>query len=260
MVGTIPVSPFIVNPSSTIDARIVLTDYSAQSIIATVSDAATLSGIHGATVNLSGGAFSETKTTGRSTFGESTWVGNGFSNQSGFISGDAVPGSVVLSGPPYPTSTVAWMESKTFDTGGEAASYYSLNWSPLTQPGLAGPDSAKFQIATNNDGTTWNYVGPDGTSGSYYTSSGTAIPGAHSGQRYFRYKLYFSTADENTTPRIDEVNVGFSGVCVPQYQAYWSDVPSGTYTATASAPGYQDATSSVVVTSGSQEIKFSLIH
>ena len=70
--------------------------------------------------------------------------------------------------------------------------------------------SLKFQLAASNSaGGPWNYVGPDGTASTYFTSSGTAIPSSLDNNRYIRYKAYFSTNDTAITPQLDDITVNW---------------------------------------------------
>lgn len=118
----------------------------------------------------------------------------------------------------------------------------------------------KFQLASNNDNATWNYVGPDGTGGSYYTTSGAQISGGHSGNRYLRYKAFMSTTDAGATPSLDDIEIEFNGPCVPPAHAFFANLGAGTYTLTVDAVGYLQATSSVVIGGGWQEKSVSLTH
>jgi type II secretory pathway pseudopilin PulG len=95
-------------------------------------------------------------------------------------------------------------ESTTFDAGGPA-SFNALIFS-ATQP--VGSE-VKLQIATSAVASPagWDYVGPDGTAGSYYTSGG-AIPLANGDTQYVRFKAYLSTS--GSTPTLDDVTVGYS--------------------------------------------------
>lgn len=71
--------------------------------------------------------------------------------------------------------------------------------------------SVKFQLATNNDNFTWNFVGPDGTEATYYDSAGTAIGPFHGSARYLKWKAYFATSDISETPILHSVTVNASG-------------------------------------------------
>jgi hypothetical protein len=95
------------------------------------------------------------------------------------------------------------LESSTFDAGA-AVSANELDFTTVTPTGT----SVEFQIASNTDNSTWNYVGPDGTSATYYTSAG-AVPLAAESGRYFRYKATL-TGTSSTTPIIDDVTLTYS--------------------------------------------------
>lgn len=101
----------------------------------------------------------------------------------------------------YQTSGI--FESSTFDAGASAGLNY-LNFN-VSQP--AGT-ILQFQTAVNNDNATWNYVGPDGTSGTFYTSA-SAFPFALSTGRYVRYKAIF-TSDGSSTPILNDITANYS--------------------------------------------------
>jgi len=67
----------------------------------------------------------------------------------------------------------------------------------------------KFQLASNSDNETWNFIGPDGTNATYYTTSGQNIPSSHDGDRYVKYKAYFSTTDNMKTPSLSSVSINY---------------------------------------------------
>lgn len=94
-------------------------------------------------------------------------------------------------------------ESSSFDAGAPAAFNY-LNFT-LTEP--AGSE-VLVQIAVNTDNATWNYVGPDGTSSTFYQTSG-GVPLAATAARYIRYKVTF-TGNGTITPVLQDVAVNYS--------------------------------------------------
>ncbi len=79
-----------------------------------------------------------------------------------------------------------------------------ISWSSSAH-GQTGSNPVKFQVAANTDNATWSYVGPDGTSGTYFTSSNTALPGSLNGKRYYRYRAYLTTANTSFTPTLSSV-------------------------------------------------------
>ena len=72
-------------------------------------------------------------------------------------------------------------ESSSYDCG-SGATFGNILWEYNSL------DSAvvKFQVATNNDDSTWNFVGPDGTSSTFYDISETALWSGHNGDRYIK--------------------------------------------------------------------------
>ncbi|MDI6883252.1 MAG: integrin alpha [Patescibacteria group bacterium] len=70
--------------------------------------------------------------------------------------------------------------------------------------------SLKFQIATNNDNRTWNFIGPDGTKNTYYTEPDSIISFIHTDIRYLKYKAFFETEDAFKSPILKEVKIGYS--------------------------------------------------
>ena len=257
---TFPLS-MIINPNSTINFDFILQAADPRSLLVTVRDNATGGIIPGATVTLSSSTFGESKTTNRSFIGHTNWSSGAYSDKSG-IEVDSSAGSFELAvnaSGTYTVGEVGWLISDIIDVGGSSSSFHTLNWLPTAMPLGAGADSARFQLASNNDNSIWNYIGPDGTSGTYYSSSGQAIHSAHSGDRYIRYKVYLETEDENTTPVINEVNLEFSGPCVPSSQVLFTNlVLVDDYELSVSASGYVLATSSVAVTSNWQQTEVSL--
>lgn len=96
-------------------------------------------------------------------------------------------------------------ESSTFD----ATANVGFNYFTFTNT-VPGDSTLKYQIAANNTGSTWSYIGPDGTASSYFTSPGS-IPLSVTSNRYFRYKAFFTpTTNGQQTPVISDVTVNYS--------------------------------------------------
>ncbi len=99
--------------------------------------------------------------------------------------------------------------SASIDLGG-VSSLTRIAWTSTTPSGV-GSGAIRFQIAMNNDNATWSYVGPDGTSGTYFsTNGGTTFSGAQSGYRYMRYRLYLATSDTSVSPSLDSVTFTYN--------------------------------------------------
>jgi hypothetical protein len=97
------------------------------------------------------------------------------------------------------------LTSSTGDAG-YYADFGIVSWNAALPSGTV----IKFQIAANNDDATWVFRGPDGAEDTYYTSSGTAVWPGHDGSRYFKYKAFFSTADNGLSPDLNAVTVTYS--------------------------------------------------
>lgn len=246
VVGTLPLSPAALNPASTLDFRFVVKPSAAPSLLVTVRDSATGGTVMHATTTITKGGFSATQRTGHSFLSQIDWSGNDFDSQSGGISAGT---SLTLPGPPYTTSTTNWLVSKTFDVGSSTSNFYALNWSPTSQPLQVGAGSVQFQVAGNNDNATWNFVGPDGSAGTFYTAPGT-MPSSLNNTRYLRYKVYLKTESEDQAPSVDDMNIEFNSVCVPKSQVLFNNLNTGAYTLTVDAAGYARATSSLDVNPG----------
>lgn len=100
-------------------------------------------------------------------------------------------------------STNGTFESSTIDAGANAGFNY-LTFT-TTEPAST---NIQFQVATNNDNTTWSFVGPDGTPSTFYTNPGAIPLGSVSG-RYFRYKATL-TGPGTSTPTLSDASVNYS--------------------------------------------------
>jgi len=105
--------------------------------------------------------------------------------------------------------TSGTFESQTFDstlgtTGSSGFNY--LTWTASEPTGT----NLNFQIATNTNGTTWNFVGPDGSPITYFDLP-QAIPLANAEGKYFRFKAYFySDSQGKNTPVLADVTLNYS--------------------------------------------------
>lgn len=132
-------------------------------------------------------------------------------------------------------TTSGWLESSTFDAGFSGGVVLnSIMW--LGTSGAGGTNIVKFQVASANcsNGSTsppncnsqpgWGggktsgdgaFVGPDGTSATYFQPSGPAVPSAipakdHNNKRYFRYKIFIEKDGAATTPVVRDVLINWS--------------------------------------------------
>ena len=259
LAGTIPLSPLVLDPNTTATFRFVARAADPSALLVTVTDAATGAGIAGATVKVSRPGFSATATTSRADLAFTDLSGSDYASQSGDIDTESQPGSVILeanASGTYPTAGDEWLISNTIDLGGSNSTLYDFSFQGST--GGAGSDSLKFQLAANNDGSTWNFIGPDGSASTYYTAASTAPAAALNGKRYLRYQAFLSTDNGLATPELDSVSFTFSADCVPPYQALFSGLANDTYDVEVTAPGYTNGTSTITVSSSWQATEISL--
>ena len=249
LLGTIPLSPLAVNPSSTADFRFVVRPAADPALLVTAVDSISGAGVPGASVTAAAGAFSETLAAGHAFVSQSDWSGGQFSSQSGGVN-TSVAGKIMLlinASGTYNVNTNDWLISNTIDLGGASTTFYGIAWTPSSEP--AGT-SVQFQVAANNDNATWNFV----------TVSPGPLPALLSGNRYLRYRVFLNTTDENATPEIDGVTFEFSGNCVPPYQALFTGLAQGTYAVTVTAPNYADGSSTAAVGPGESFANIPLTH
>lgn len=152
------------------------------------------------------------------------------------------------------TATDGWLESSTLDTGGQST-YSTIQWNPQSQPEAAGPNAVGFQVATNDDNATWNYLGPDGTAGTYYRISNETVSDVHTNHRYIRYKVFLHTDTVAANPTLTDFSIIYTNLCLPPGQVFFSPLPiNGDYTVTVDHPGYQQAVQTVSVDGNTQII------
>jgi hypothetical protein len=89
---------------------------------------------------------------------------------------------------------------------GRNPTWGTLSWNATTPAGT----TLKFQAAANDSASgIFNYVGPDGTASTFFTSG--ASLSQFNGKRFLRYKALF-TGNSTTTPTLSDVTVCFDDV------------------------------------------------
>ncbi|HET7064431.1 MAG TPA: DUF11 domain-containing protein, partial [Rudaea sp.] len=93
--------------------------------------------------------------------------------------------------------------------GGTSPTWSTVSWTGSTPTGTA----LKFQAAASSSSTgPFTFVGPDGTSGTYYTSG--ASLDRFSGSRYLKYRAFLSTANSSSTPTLSDATVCYTAPVV----------------------------------------------
>jgi len=246
--GVTPLSPFSVAPGENKNIQLVMMPKTPRAILVTVKDLATGLPITGATVELKRGDDTLTQITGRGYLKQTDWSGG--DGQGDFVDAtkyavddtniDNSDGQVRLkdifgSYPDYGT-----LESSTFDTG-SVSNFFQFMHQPTDQPPQVGESRVTFQLATGNSTSSWTYLGPDGTAGTYYNGTTTDIATVNNGNRYLRYKMYLSTLSPSKTPNVSDIQFTFTSSCIPPGQVLFQDLDvSGTYHIDVEKSGYED--------------------
>lgn len=238
VVGFTPM-PIVVDPSGNYSLSWLMEPKTPSAILVTVQNQ---NGqlINDAKVTLSRTGFSDVKYTGRNFFSQTDWSGNQYDSVSTYLVTDSPAGELHLGqiGGKYASMSDEWLISRTIDFGGLNTNFYNLIWNPVSQPVQAGINSFKIQFAANNDNSTWNFTGPDGTAGSYYTASDAQLNSVYNGNRYLRYKIILRTEDELYTPQLADLMFYFHSGCIPDGQSYFSGLTQATYGITIEKSGY----------------------
>ncbi len=254
LAGVNPISPVSILPDSSQNIDLIISDGSPDFLLVNVKNSSTGLPISGASVSLSSTSYGKVLITNQGSLSQTDWQGGSgqlnFTDPTHYYSSD---GNIETNNPVGELKllnslgsfvTSGSITSSIFDTG------TSSNWSrvdilPIDQPTQTGIDSVRFQIATasqNTATTTWNFLGPDGTSGSFYTITNNNINSIHDGDRYIRYKIFLSTTDTSFTPNISDFAISFSSACIPPGQVLFSGLNLGDYTLKVSAIGFTPQT------------------
>jgi prepilin-type N-terminal cleavage/methylation domain-containing protein len=258
LIGLIPLNPITVDPGSTQPLQLIVAPAAPRSVMVTVKDASTQLPVTDASVTLSAGGYSETVSTGKGFLGQTDWSGGPsqedfidetmYFDSDGNVDAGAPAGELKLVETFGTYASSGYLTSSTFDTG-SSSNFHEILWEPSVQPMGAGTDPVRFQIATNDDGLTWEYLGPDGTSSTYYTSANSALNPVHDGDRYLRYRIFLSTEDAGSTPNISDINFTHTSSCVPPGQVLFSALAPDTYSVEVTKDGYQPFLDEAVIIS-----------
>lgn len=263
--GSIPQLSFALNAGTNQNVTLVLAPHTANSFLVKARDAGTGLPLSDATVAISGQSYSGSLLTGVGYVRQTDWSGG--SGQAMFINDDEYwsdDGGLKTNGPAGDVKlrkagnnylASGWLESSTFDLS-TAVDFKNVIFEPLNQPPQTGSNAVRLQLATSNTSTpaSWNFVGPDGTAATFYTPTSTTMANLHDGNRYFRYRLFLTTADTGFTPEISEVSFTFTTSCTPPGQAFFSNLSSGTYTIDVGREGYASSTGQIDVSGATETI------
>ena len=254
--GAIPAQPLIILANSTKNQSIIVAPSTARSLSILITDTSQ-NPISDAKVTLTSGSNDYIVYTGLGYVPQTDWSGGDshefYSGNDGYWSsyhteynGLEIPiGLRLTEVEPDLYENSGFLESSTFDFTSIDVDYVKLAWQ-FDQPTST---TIKFQIATSNSSTPnfWEYLGPDGTAGTYYDLTSQDINSLHDGQRYLRYKLYLDSVDVDPvtgysryTPTVSEVDIFYVKSCSLPGQAYFGTIPESTNnTITIEAVGYE---------------------
>ncbi|MDD5318254.1 MAG: prepilin-type N-terminal cleavage/methylation domain-containing protein [Candidatus Pacebacteria bacterium] len=267
--GSSPIQQINILPNTNQTFALLLGPETANSLLVIVKDASTGNAIEGANVDLQtlSPQTDTNKLTGGSNWSQQSWTGGSgqenfvdptmYSQDDGNISTNDIPtGMRLISNNGQAVVNSGSLISSSFDTGATTTTYTNLNWQPTSQDPAA---TVKFQIATNNDNATWNFVGPDGTASTYYTVPGTSISPSSNNNRYIRYKAFLSTTDLAKNPVVTSVGINYVAGCFTPGQVFFPGLTAGSnYQLVVSMPGYQTKTISDLNISGYNILQVSL--
>ena len=93
--------------------------------------------------------------------------------------------------------------------GGLTPIWSTLSWNATTPANT----SVQFQVAgSNNVGGPFNFVGPDGTAATFFTTSPVQLSPQFYNLRYLEYKAYLATTDGTVTPVLSDATICFNDV------------------------------------------------
>jgi len=242
--GFSPIMPIAVDPNGTYSLTWLMALKNPSAVVITVKDKNTGQLINDAEVELTKSGFADKKYTGRKFLTHTDWSNGQYDSKISNLEADSPAGElhIVQVGGKYASMSDEWLISKTIDFGTQTVTFYNLLWNPVSQPPQAGSNSLKIQIATNNDDSNWNFIGPDGTANSYYTSSDIQLHSSHNNNRYLRYKIILRTDNQNYTPSLQDLTLHFHSSCVFDGQVYFSGLNQATYKITVEKTGYKKFT------------------
>ena len=259
--GTSPIQEISVLPAGSQTFTLVLGPASTDSLLVIVKDSATGTAIEGASVTLHKNSPSTdyNAITGGSIWQQSDWSGGAaqvdFVNANQYFSDDNNVNTttgvrLASAGSDYVLS--GWLESSTFNTGA-ISNFTTILWQPTSQNPAT---SLSFQIASNTDNATWNYVGPDGTASTYYTVPGSNISTVHDNDQYVRYKAFLSTSDVTFTPVLTSVGLNYVSGCFTPGQVIFPSLAAGNdYDLDISMAGYQSYSDTNLNINGNQVVE-----
>ncbi|MFH0857708.1 MAG: carboxypeptidase regulatory-like domain-containing protein [Candidatus Magasanikbacteria bacterium] len=257
VIGSIPIFPVNLYPNVNQEVQLILGANTAHSLLVNVVDSVTELPLSSASVRIFGNGIDETKFTGLGHVRQTDWSGGDgqetyadvsrYFLDNGQMETENPEGDLKLKevGGVYTSDAV--LESSTFDLG-TAVNFEDFVWEPFLAPDEAGENAIRFQISTSSSPqAVWEYLGPDGTNGTYYDKNSYHIAEVHDGDQYMRYKVFLHTDDNAVTPVISDVDITYTTSCTPPGQTYFGSLVEGSYTIEVLRDGYVQKSESISV-------------
>ena len=261
--GSISQLPLALEPGMNQNLSLILSPHTANSLLVRVRDAGTGLPLSDANIELSKAGYLQTIVTGLGYVRQTDWSGGPgqimytdptkYFGDSVLVDVNSSPGDVKIKMIAGLYANSGYLESSTFDLG-QPVALKNLVILPTSQPPQTGLQSVLFQVALSNSSTpsSWNFVGPDGTSSTFYSVTSTIIYTGGLQYQYLRYRLFLSTDDQNFTPQFSELAITFSNSCVAPGQGFFSGLSFDTYNLKVTRSGYLDSTTTVDVSGQTQ--------
>ncbi len=258
MAGTIPLLPITLTPGASQQLTLVVRAHTANSLLVKVKDNGTVLPLSGSLVTLTRAGFEQELTTGVGYVRQTDWSGGSgqdtladetkYWSDDGGVALNAPAGDITLRSVGNDYLASGWLESSTFDLA-SGVTFANILITPTAQPPQAGTMTIRLQLATASSSVpvAWNFAGPDGTAATFYTPTSTLIFNGHNGDRYVRYRLYLSTDNIQTTPRVSDIALTYTNTCTPPGQAWFNNLTAGIYTIEVTHPGYDPASGQITV-------------
>lgn len=248
LAGSSSLFPLVLNPDNQQNIDLILKPANPNSLLVQVTDGQTGLPLSDAYVKIKSSTNNiSTLVTGKGFIYQTDWSGGdgqeNFSNnkkyflQDGGIEDVDTEGVIHLRKLGEDYVSQGELISSTFDLGA-ISNILSFNWDSVSQP-LG--TSIKMQIATNEIVTatsTWNFVGPDSTSNTYYTNSEQTISNNNQNIRYLRYKIFMNSNDSSVTPELSNIAFTYTTGCDPLGQVLFQGLSGGNYSLEITRDGY----------------------
>ncbi len=241
LLGSFPLQSVYIPAGASSLVKLLLGEKQPAGLLVSVRDGVSSLPLTGALVTLNSGVASQSLYTSRGFFRDNDWSSGEYETD-GKLELDSPAGEIRLKKEEETYQASGYLISSILDAGTASTTFYNLNWLPLDQATSTGVDNIRFQLAVSDDPatTTWSFIGPDGTSNTYYDKANNNISSLLNNHRYLRYKVFLQTADTLVTPNLSEISITYSSECLPYGQIFFGSLGLGAYSLKVEKEGYQD--------------------